>query len=120
MALLSDADLAQVRAEAELTLSDTCQIIAPTTIIDSAGGRSTTWAARATVACRYAGAGSAQELEMAARLGVTAPYFFSLPAGTAIASKERLAAGDHTFEVVYGFPVGTYLTAVRVLAKEIL
>ncbi len=50
---LTDAELAQIRADVESLLPDTCDILSKTETIDSAGGFTTTWAVSSeNVICR--------------------------------------------------------------------
>jgi head-tail adaptor len=99
--LLSDKDLALMRATADGALPDTCVIQSQTFVSDSGGGGSVTWTAAGTVACRIAPVNTRgqAEGETGERLTANSDHVVTLPAQTSIGAESRIIVNGGTFNV---------------------
>lgn len=97
---LSTLELAQLRADHEDYMPDTCVIQTKTVTIGAAGGWVETWADEATVDCRLApqmhGLG---EIINAAQLVSLASWVLTVHHDQAIAATQRVVVGGDTYEV---------------------
>lgn len=99
--MLTDAELAAMRATGDSALPDMCAIYRDTLAADDIGGfevDETTLVAR--VACRLAPPQRKSELVLAERLDALALWIVTLPAGTDIAPTDRITCNGRSFEVV--------------------
>lgn len=117
--LLSDADIAAMRTTLNRTLPDTATIQRTTRTVDSAGGYTDAWTDFATVACRVAPA-NGREQTIAGRLDAVGTWTITLPANTDVTSKDRIAVGSRTFEVVLPLRPRSWELSRRVVCEEIL
>ena len=93
-----------MRTELETTLPDTCIIERRALVADSIGGRTESWAAAGTVACRLSPSGGpsatgGSEQERAGQIAAIADWTVTLPAGTDVTEVDRLSIGSVTYEV---------------------
>jgi hypothetical protein len=100
--LLSDAQLARMRADVLRTLPGTAVIQAVTTSPDGAGGFIETWAAVAggAVPCRVDPINLHSQIERAGGAeAVTIEYTITLPDDAPAAPGNRLVTGGQTYEI---------------------
>lgn len=102
MSLLSAGDLASMRTVLDTSLPDTAVIWSRTLASDGQGGRTQTYAAAGTVACRLSpisamSAGS--EDVRGDRQAAVADRVLTMPASTTIAATDRVVVASQTFEV---------------------
>lgn len=97
--MLTDAELDAMRDTAAQALPGTAIIQSQSVTDDSGGGGSVSWTAAGTVACRVAPM-SGNEREIADRIAEDAKWVITLPAETAITTKQRIVAGGGTFNVL--------------------
>lgn len=118
MSILSDNDLTLFRDAQESALPDTLNIVSYTLASDSMGGFTASSSA-GSAAGRIGGTSlQADERVLAERLGVEKPHFITLPYGTAITEKNRIAYNSRTFEVI-SVSQGSYGTATRCICREV-
>lgn len=121
MDLLSDADLADMRATAAESRQGTAIIQRELRVSDGGGGGTVSWVATGTVSCRVAPIASAGEGEHIEgdRLQPDSEVVFAMPPGTDIDHNCRILYGDDTFTATA--VRGPYSTEVdrRVEAKEL-
>lgn len=101
---LTDAELAQIRADVESLLPDTCDILSKTETIDSAGGFTTTWAASAEdVICRMDYKSGVEQLAGGGLRSFTRMEFY-VPYDTTVTTENRIRwnGEDYTIESVNG------------------
>lgn len=117
--LLSDADIAAMRTTLNRTLPDTATIKRDTQVSDGAGGYTVTTATSDPVACRVAPS-NGREQTIAGRLDAVGTWTITLPANTDVTSKDRIAVGSRTFEVVLPLRPRSWELSRRVVGEEIL
>lgn len=116
--MLTEFELAEMRATQESTMVDRCIISSQTTVPDGAGSQTITWVASAPIPCRRSGPTRAErEQVIATRATVTAVHVVTVPVGVGVATSDRITVGNLTLEVV-SVPDHTNQTAVRVLCVE--
>jgi SPP1 family predicted phage head-tail adaptor len=97
---LSALELAQLRADHEDYMPDTCTIQTKTVAIGAAGGWTETWTDTATVDCRLAptmhGLG---EIINAAQLASLTSWVLTVHHDQAISAEQRVVVGGDTYEV---------------------
>jgi head-tail adaptor len=118
--MLSETELAMMRATQEEALQDTCTIQGDTEVSDGLGGFTKTSVTVATTVCRVGPTGrSPEERVIADRVSPVQTYTITLPALTSVLEKHRVVTGGRTFEVV-GVVRHTYETARRCVCVEVL
>ena len=105
MPLLTDSDLACMRATLEDSLPDTATIKTRTQTTDDYGGEGEVWGGTATTTCRISFAGddvAAAFTDQPVGAGVDPQqlYVVTLPYGTAINKTDRLVINGTTYDVV--------------------
>lgn len=117
--LLSDADIASMRATLERTLPDSAVIKRDTQVPDGAGGYTVTTATVATVACRVSMA-SGRELDVAGRLSAVGTWTVTLPALTDVKAADRIEIGSRVLEVTLPLRPRSWELSRRVFCTETL
>lgn len=100
--MISDGELASIRADLDLSLPGTAIVQTEVYASDSQGGGSVTWTAAGTVACRIAPRSAltaGDESEYADRLSAEAEWIATLPAETAVTQKDRLVIEGTAYSV---------------------
>lgn len=98
--MITAAELTAMRAVHAASLPDSAQIQARTDTPDGGGGRTTTWATIATVACRIdPDAGGSREDQLAGRIATERGVVFHFPAGTVVTPKHRCIVGGRTYQL---------------------
>jgi SPP1 family predicted phage head-tail adaptor len=96
--MLSNADLASMRATAEQALPGTAVIQGGTLTSDSGGGWTEAFTASGTVSCRVAPI-TGTEREDGARISATSEYVITLPAETTVETNDRIVVAGITYNV---------------------
>lgn len=121
MALLSSAQLTQIRTQAQASLDRTCTLRSVTLgLSDSAGGFSTDSTSDASVSCRVAPP-TGRDRIIAERLGLEMDAVITLPHGTT-APVTAIVIDDTSgeqYQVVHANAGQSYRTATRVYGKRI-
>jgi hypothetical protein len=100
MSLLSDAELAQIRADVSLLLPDICDILSPAGTADGCGGNTDAWGtASAGVACRLDPIRGNEQVAGAAPQAFY-QYMLTLPHGTAITTENKVVISTVEYKVV--------------------
>lgn len=116
--MLSDADLAAMRAAQEATMTESCARRRPVYTTDAFGRQVPTATALATYPCRL-GMPSTRELEAAGRLAETPGVIVTLPHDADVRHDDRLEVGGRALRVAGVLVYGAWQTALRVLAVEV-
>ena len=97
---LSTLEIAQLRADADDYMPDTCIIQSPTITIDAIGGQSTSWAAAATVSCRLAPqlAGMGEVIN-AAQITSPTSWVLTVAHDQAIDATQRVVVSSDAYQV---------------------
>jgi hypothetical protein len=122
MGLLSDAEVADLRAEVAGLLCDTYAVQRPTGVSDGMGGRTVTTAASSTGNCRLdqyqSGAGGEQVV--AERLDTITPTTIILPWDADVTPADRIVVnGTRTFDVAAVETDGSQALARIAICKEV-
>jgi len=96
---LSALELAQMQADADDYMPDTCVIYDPTVTIDAMGGQSMSWTAAATVPCRLAPLSGLGEVINGAQITSVTSWVLTIAHDRAIDATERVATGGDTYQV---------------------
>lgn len=96
--MLTDSDLASMRATAERALPGTAVIQAGTLTSDGAGGYTETFTAAGTVACRVAPI-TGTEREEGGRINADSTHVITLPADTAVTTSDQLEIAGLAYNV---------------------
>ena len=115
--MLTDAELAAMRAAQNETLPDVCIRERPVLIANGAGGHTEGEPKTQQYMCRVAATGG-RDLEVAARLTTERTLTVTLPYDADVVSSDRLRVGDRQLQVIAPLAGGTWMTALRVLAVE--
>lgn len=100
MSLLSDAELAQIRADVALMLPDTCNILSPAGTADGYGGYTEAYGTvSAGVACRLDPIQGNEQVAGAAPQDFYR-YMLTLPYGTAITIANKVVISTVEYKVV--------------------
>jgi SPP1 family predicted phage head-tail adaptor len=97
--LLSPAELAQMRADLETLLPDTCVISNVTYASDGAGGWTPTWTAGGTVACRLDPIRGSEQIAGGA-IEAFNGYIMTLPYNAVIVPASRVTVNSTDYNVV--------------------
>ena len=116
--LLSDAEIADMRATVNRTLPDSATIEHDTQVSDSAGGYTVTTATTGPFACRVATASGSEEV-IAGRLDAVGSWTITLPALTEVAATDRIVIGSRRFEVILPLRPRSWELSRRVACQEI-
>ena len=118
--MLSNVDLATMRATLEQSLPDTAAIQRRTLIPDGTLGFTETWTTVATVPCRVAPARN-DEIDAAgvARTGRAQVWAIVLPANTDVLRADRVQVGSLSIEVVAVLGPRSYELGRRILGAEV-
>lgn len=118
---LSTSELAQLRADAEDYLPDTCTLQTVTRTADSIGGWSESWADTYTgVACRIAPQRmSRAEALLGGQLAAVTGWILTLHHDQAIDETMRVVHGGETYEVVQLEDTHSNRTAKRVQLRRV-
>jgi SPP1 family predicted phage head-tail adaptor len=117
--MLSDAELEDMQDTQDQNLPETVYVQAKTAVSNSAGGQTESWSTIASVKGRIGGLGnSAQEREIAGRMGNVQVYKITLPAGTDVDENKQLQINGRQFKVG-GVLRKSQSTALRVVCAEV-
>lgn len=116
--MLSDGQLAAMRATAGRYLPDTCTIQRRTQTSDGGGGTTTAWAVAATVACRIAPVGGGENSSTGDRISDESTAIVTFPAGTDVTESDRLQVAARTWDVTLVRTRGAYEITRRCEIKE--
>lgn len=117
--MISDADLADMRATLAASLPDMGTIQRVQSVSDDMGGHTDTWAAAGTVACRVSPYPlRPDEREVAGRVLGLDTWVVTMPAETVISERDRVATGGRSFEVVSVMAPRSWEVARRLLCTE--
>lgn len=121
MTLLSTAELASMRMEADRYLSGTCTISRPTAGHTPSGAPSLTYATLATgVACRLGQPVSSEpEGEVSEALGAVVSWPLHLKYDQDISMKDRVVFGGNTYEVMQVLDSSSWLVTKRVIVVRV-
>ena len=120
MPMLSAAEITDMRSEQNDTMPDSVVIWRYTVSSDGMGGNTETWAAVGTVDGRLALVNLAGvEKAIADRLTGADPYVVTVPTGSTVLDRDRLAVSGRTFEVAYVNQHGAWETALRCFGYEV-
>ncbi len=122
--LLSNAELARLRADLARLLPDTAVIYAASTSTDGAGGVTETWApvSGGTVSCRVdplTRRRSDNVIQAASRQSLAVDYQITLPYDAPIAAHRRIVTGGRTYDVVQLASEHSWSVSRRVLAARV-
>lgn len=100
--MLSASELTAMRNTLAESLPDSGTISRLSLTSDGMGGGTPTWANVGTASCRVApwGQKSPDEAIIAERVGAVAYWSITFGQGTDVTAKDRIATGDHTYEVI--------------------
>lgn len=113
MTALSAAELAQIRADINTLLPDTCNILTRTLTPDGQGGNSEAWGtATASVACRLDPI-RGREVVVGENMQPFHNYMLTLPHGTSIDEGGRVEVSTDTFTVVSVDATKSWSASVR-------
>lgn len=116
--MFSVVELADLRAEHVASFDKSCVISTPGTPVDDEAGGSTAGSpTTATVACRV-GPPTAQERDIAGRLGQELDAVITLPHDTTLPESASIAVSGETFQVVGTNEDQSYLVALRARVKQ--
>lgn len=119
--MLTDADMASMRATLNDSLPDLCTIRRIGITNDGAGGVTTSNTDQTNVKCRFSPyQNTAAEDNTADHVATTHMWKVTLTAGTEITSRDRIIWDSRTFEVIginatRSWEIGVRLTAVEVV-----
>lgn len=118
--MISTAELASLRAQAEASFSATATVLRKSTVSDGAGGQTDSYTNIGTFPCSYAPAlVTPYERERFERITAQGIWRFVFPAGTTILPTDRLTVDGRSFEVTYGGQPSIQVDLI-VWAQEIL
>ena len=117
--MLTDGELAQLRADLDLSLAGTAVISTSTWASDDGGGGSMTWSPSGTVDCRIAPA-AGDEGVSGARLHPDTEVIVTLPRGTAVTVEDRIEHDSVVYAVTNLRAPRTWEISRRVEAREIV
>ena len=119
MTLFNTADLAWMRAQQELLLPTACTISRRTDTAVGDGTYTSAWATASTTVCRDAATGG-RESELAAKLTTQTTRTITLPHSADVRTADRIVIGTRTLEVIALLSITDMITALRVLAVEVV
>lgn len=100
MSLLSDKELAEMRAEAEKLLSDTCNILSKAYASDGAGGQTISWGTAAqNVSCRLVPKSSKASDMEGGRINYHTMWLVHLPYDQDVAPDQRIVINGSNYDV---------------------
>lgn len=100
MTLLSDKDLAAMRAEGAEMLPSTVSILNPTTTADGAGGVTETWASIGSFPCRVDPIARVMQLDSAGRAeAIRTEYLITMAYNAAVTVRSHLLVDGFTYEI---------------------
>lgn len=119
--MLSDGEMAAMRATLIESFPDTCDVIRAALVRDDQGGATATYApVESGVPCRVAPAGlTPDEREMAARLGGAVTWTLTVPVDTDISAADRVDVAGRVFEVAGVLGPRSWEVARRVTLVEV-
>lgn len=98
--MITSADLASMQTTQALTLTETATISRKTSVSDSMGGYTDTWATASTATARVAPANSRDMAILGGRIVEGTVLKITLPAGTNVTQSDRIVIGARSFEVL--------------------
>jgi hypothetical protein len=117
--MLSDADLATMRATQEVALPETCTRVRTPLVADGQGGYTKGTATTATLACRVSSRGLPSEyLQMATATGKEL-RMVTLPHGSDVKRTDTLLIDGVTYQVIGFASAGDWETALRVVCEVV-
>lgn len=100
--MLTDAEVASIRQEAERWLPSTARRLVRTALSDGAGGTGSTYVpAASTVPCRLAPFAGGEGPDQGSRVNDRTTHIVTLPHDTTIEEPDRLSIDGVTYEVTY-------------------
>jgi SPP1 family predicted phage head-tail adaptor len=119
MTLVNASDLADMRADQQLLMPDTCTITTKgTASSDGYGG--TTWGVSTTTtsACRVVPS-SGREAQIAAKITALMTWTVTLPYNAVVTERDTLTVNGKTFQVASVLSGGSTETARRLICTEV-
>jgi head-tail adaptor len=117
--MLTASDLTAMRSTLGTSLPGTVVIQRSTQSSDGMGGVSDAWANVGTVSARVSPSGVGLDDLVGGEFTNVTPWVVTLPAGTNVTDRDRIAYDGQTFEVVAIDSPRSYATCVRVQCKEV-
>ncbi len=111
-AWIPTAELTTMRADAELTMPDSCIISALTEVSDLQGGMTQSWVANGTVDCRIV-AKSGDVRALASQNAATGAYTLTVPHDADIDVDDRATIDSIVYRVVFVDDVKDWRAAIR-------
>ena len=121
MSMISTADLARMRAQAEELLDTTCTIQSATRTTDSQGGFTNSWAtASSGVACRLNRYDRREDHKiLGERSTIVADWVVTMAHDQAVTVDQRIVVGGLTLEPVWVNTGKSVEAATRVVCREV-
>jgi head-tail adaptor len=117
--MLTASDLTAMRATLGASLPGTAIIQRSTQASDGMGGVTDAWAAVGTVSARVSPSGMGLDDLVGGEAVNVTPWVVTVPHGTSVTDRDRLAVEGQTFEVVGVDSPRSYATAIRVQCREV-
>ena len=117
--ILTPSDLSAMQSTLGTSLPGTVVIQRSTQSSDGMGGVSDAWANVGTVSARVSPSGVGLDDLVGGEFTNVTPWVVTLPAGTSVTDRDRIAYDGQTFEVVAVDSPRSYATCVRVQCKEV-
>lgn len=118
--MITDAELAAMRADMVVTMAETVVIQRASRASDGAGGGSLAWLAVGTVPGHTTPELTGTERQIADRLSSVMPWMVNVPALTDVQPRDQLIVdGQQTFRVLVVFAPRTWEIHRRTLCEEI-
>lgn len=111
--MITAAELTAMRADLAASLPGTVTISRATLSADGMGGQSEAWATVGTAVARVSPTGSGSDAIIAGALTNTAPWVVTVPQGTDVTARDRLAYEGQSLEVVRTDAERAYDTGIR-------
>lgn len=118
--MLTESEIATMRAQQTAALPTVCMILRRTDTIDSGGGTVATWTPIAPVPGRLSsGLQPSARRIVGDKVAETATHTLTMPADADVRSGDRIAVGDRVFGVLMVISVESWQTALRLAVQEV-
>lgn len=117
--MLSATEITAMRETLTDSLPGTVTISRATYSADGMGGQVEAWAAIGTVAGRVSPAGTGSEVIQGGGVAAVSPWVATLPAGTNVTERDRLAHAGRTLEVTALDTPRDWDTCIRCACEEV-
>jgi head-tail adaptor len=117
--MLTDSDLAAMRATQARALPETATIRRATTSRTATGGTSESWDDAGSASCRLSSRGVPREYLEAGAVSGAHYWMVTMPYDTAVTREDRLIVGGRTLEIVGFASGGEWATALRAVCVEV-